>query len=249
MQRHLDAFDDVDDVARWQQCAARRAGRVLEVEPDRGRGAGHAGDGAIAVVHGHAVTHRERRGGDSTGVQHANAHDGLGALGGHEAPFDGEGADTGEEVAAVLLIGDERFVHTDLEEEVVDVGGVVARRAHDGDLRRERMGATDAVDLARVGAPHDTQQQVVALRGVDGKLVGEEVGALRRATPHDHAAHSGHFAASDRSRRSSTCIVGRHCATLALGSRPSATAAKNSRSCNSMPSFETATPLRSTGFS
>lgn len=49
------------------------------------------------------------------------------------------------------------------------------------------------------------------------------------------------------SRRSNTCMAGRHCATLAFGSRPSLIAAKNSRSCSSIPFIDTATFERSIG--
>ncbi len=55
------------------------------------------------------------------------------------------------------------------------------------------------------------------------------------------------FASMLFSRRSRVCIAGRHCPTLAFGSRPSLIAAKNSRSCNSMPFIETATFDRSIG--
>ena len=44
----------------------------------------------------------------------------------HEATLDGERRHAGEDVAAVLLVGDDRLVDDDLEEEVVDVGVRVA---------------------------------------------------------------------------------------------------------------------------
>ena len=45
----------------------------------------------------------------------------------------------------------------------------------------------------------------------------------------------------NRSRRSKTSMAARHWATLALGSRFSRIAAKNSRSCNSIPFIDTST--------
>ena len=54
---------------------------------------------------------------------------------------------------------------------------------------------------------------------------------------------------SVRSSMSMVSIAPRHWVTDALGSRPSVIAEMNSRSWSSIPSLETATPDRSTGFS
>ena len=62
-----------------------------------------------------------------------------GSLRGHQPPLDGERADPGEDVAAVLPVADRGLVHPELQEQVVDVGVGVLRRADDGDLARERV--------------------------------------------------------------------------------------------------------------
>ena len=99
------------------------------------------------------------------------------------------GADPGEQIAAVLAVGDEAFTDAELQEQVLQIGTIVARRRDDGDLRRERVGAPDAVDLTRVGRAHDPQQELVAFGRISGEIVAQEVGTLRRAASHDHAAH------------------------------------------------------------
>ena len=123
---------------------------------------------------------------------------------GHEPSFDRERCHTGEEVAAVLAVTDEWLVDTDLQEQVVDVGVVAIGEAHDGDLAREGMRSTDPVDLAVVRRTHHPEQEAVALRRPLGQIVGEEVGALRRAATHDHASHTfdrhGHIVAKSTRR-------------------------------------------------
>ena len=48
---------------------------------------------------------------------------------GHQPALDGERADPGEDVAAVLPVADRGLVHAELQEQVVDVGvGVLRRR-------------------------------------------------------------------------------------------------------------------------
>ena len=107
---------------------------------------------------------------------------------GDEAALDGERPDAGEQVAAGLRVADGRGVDADLQEQVVDVDPFGRRGRHDRDLAGERVGAADAVDLARVGRSHDPQQQVVARCRVARQVRREEVRALRRAAAHEHAA-------------------------------------------------------------
>ena len=54
---------------------------------------------------------------------------------------------------------------------------------HDGDLARERMRATDAIDLARIRRAHDRQEQRVAPHRVGRKVLGQKIGPLGGATP------------------------------------------------------------------
>ena len=191
-QRDLDAVDHVDAVAGRQQRAARAAGDAVEVELDRGGRARHAVDRGVAGVVGQPAVERERGGGEAVGVDHEDPHRRRVRLrvGGDEPALDRERPDAGQQVAAVLLVGDDRLVDEDLQEQVVDVGVGAIGRADHRDLAGQRVGAADPVDLARVGRAHDPHQQLVALRRVGGQVVGEEVRALRRATPHQHAAHT-----------------------------------------------------------
>ena len=52
-QRDVDPLDRVHRVARRQERAARRPGRILEVEPDRRRRAGYTGDRTVTVIRRH----------------------------------------------------------------------------------------------------------------------------------------------------------------------------------------------------
>jgi hypothetical protein len=88
--------------------------------------------------------------------------------GGDEAALDGELPDGGQQVAAVLAVRHGRGVNADLQEQVVDVVVGLGRRGHHGGLAGHRLGAAEPVDLPRVGAAHDPQQQVVANGWVGG---------------------------------------------------------------------------------
>ena len=112
--------------------------------------------------------------------------------GGDEAALDRERPDAGEQVAAVLLVGDDRLVDEDLQEQVVDVGVVACRAAHDGDLAGQRVGAADPVDLARVGCAHDAHQQ------------------CRRARTHRRAGRRRGSTPPSTSHPASTCSARRH---------------------------------------
>ena len=78
----------------------------------------------------------------------------------------------------------------DLAEQKIDVAIGPLRPRHDGDLARQRMGAADAVDLARIRRAHDRQEQRVARGRIGGKVVGQEIGALGGAAPKDHARNA-----------------------------------------------------------
>jgi hypothetical protein len=87
-------------------------------------------------------------------------------------------ADPGEDVAAGLGVGDDRLIDEDLEEQIVDVGISPRRRRQDRDLGRQRVGAADAVDLARIRRAEDAQEKRVPRRRIPGQVGREEVGAL-----------------------------------------------------------------------
>ena len=169
-QSALDTVDHVDDVAGRQQCTARATCDAFEVERDRRRLAGHPvdrrnlrrQDGAEALVVGQTIDHRKRRGGDAVRVDHVDpgTHNVNWFVdrGIDQASFECERPDAGEQVAAVLLIGDGRLIDADLQEQIVDVSIVAVRPSDDRDLAGERMGTTDAVDLARVRRAHRPEQ-------------------------------------------------------------------------------------------
>src|SRR5580700_6863895 len=88
--------------------------------------------------------------------------------------------------------------------------------------------------------------RLAALEGVDLRVAkGLQLLRRRRVMAmaiDDHRGDPGELPAFRLwSSRSSVRIAVRHCATLAFGSRCRAIAAKNSRSCNSMPFIETST--------
>ena len=114
--------DGVDESAGGQQGAAGTARNVFEVEPHRGRRAGHAVDGGGARVVGHAASQSEGSGRHRSGVDHVDAHSRLGPARRDQAPLHRERPDAGQHVAAVLGVADEGLVHGGLKEQVVHVG-------------------------------------------------------------------------------------------------------------------------------
>jgi hypothetical protein len=101
--------------------------------------------------------------------------------------LDRERADPGQNVPAVLLVGDGRLVHSELKEEVVKVGVVSWRRRDDRHLGGQRMSTAEPVDLQRVTAAHDPHQQRIPLARIAGQVRGEKIQALRCTTAHHHA--------------------------------------------------------------
>jgi hypothetical protein len=104
--------------------------------------------------------------------------------------LDRERPDAGEDVAAALGVGHHRAVDKDLQEQVVDVGARPLQAPDDRHLGRQWVGPADAVDLARIGAAHDAQQEGVALGRRGGQVRSEEIGALRGAAPHPEAGNA-----------------------------------------------------------
>ena len=107
--------------------------------------------------------------------------------------------------------------------EVVTIPGMKTRAHLDGQSSRRR-----AATLALAAA----EDRAVAGRGTGG----------RRTSSAGHDADPGPLAqANERSMVSSVRMAGSTCCTLPLGSRFSWMAAKNSRSCSSMPFIDTST--------
>ena len=181
---HRNAAEDIGDVSRREHACG--GARVLEVEHDRRRGARHPVDRGVPVIAGPSARGGERGGDDPVGVHHPDPDARLVIAGGHQAALDRERPDAGQDVAAVLLVGDDRLVDHDLQEQVIDVDAGQPGRCDDRDLGRQRVRPADPVDLPRVGRPHDPQQQVIPLAGIGGEVVGQEVQPLGRPAPHLH---------------------------------------------------------------
>ena len=128
------------------------------------------------------------------------------------------------------------LVHAELQEQVVDVGVGVLRRADDGDLAGQRGGAAEPVDLARVGRAHQPQQQVVAGGRVGGQVAGLEVQPARGAAAQHRAADAGAVVVSHRRVLRRVLLVGRR--TRCRG-RPAARAGRSGRGPSS-PSWKAA---------
>ena len=161
-QRAVDAGDPVNGIAGREQRAADGASRVEEVDRDgRGR-ARHAVDARAALVIDISARRLDQQVRDGAGVERAHAHARLLALRRKEPALDGERPDAREDVAAVRRGVDHRLVDADLGEQEIDVGPRLARSRDDGDLARQRVGAANAIDLARVGRSHDRQERPIA---------------------------------------------------------------------------------------
>lgn len=192
---HGHTVDVVPDVAGGQQrILARR-----ELDHHGRRRPRHARDLGVS-----RVVHAAARGGEGrrrvvAGVDHADTDGGLLLPRRHQPALDGERTDAGEDVPAVLTAAHLRPVDHDLEKEVVDVGAGVGGGRDHGHLAGERVRAAQAVDLPLVGAAHDAQQQLVAQGRFGGQVVGQEVGTLGGAAPHQQTGHPLGYAGHDRS--------------------------------------------------
>ena len=183
--RYGDAFDLIFRITGRQQCAAARPCRIAEGEGDRRGGARHPVDDRVPVIGGRAVWRLHRRGGDLAGVLHVDRHRRFGARRPDQSAFDGERPHPGEDIAAVLAVGDQRPVDRDLKEEVIHIDAWPFRPFHHRDLGGQRVRPAHAVDLARVGRSHHAHQKTVP---VGGQVFGQKIPALRRAAAHPHAA-------------------------------------------------------------
>ena len=187
-------FDLVDRVPRRQQRAARGTGGVAEFERDRRVSARHPVDPRVAAIVHHSAGRLDRRDRDLAGVLHEDRDARLVAGRLDQPALDRERAHPGKDVAAVLLVGDDRLVDEHLEEQVIDVDPFALRLADHRDFAGQRIGAAHPVDLARVGAAHHAQQERITLVMVLRQVGFEEIAALRRAAahPHDQGGGLGH---------------------------------------------------------
>ena len=190
-QGHGHAIHHIDCIAAGQQRAAGRTGRVAKLGRNRGVGAGHAVNRGIALVGHHAARRLDGGDGDLPGVFHEDRNAGFVAGGRHQPAFDRKRANPGQDIAAVLGIGDDRLIDEDLQEQVIDVDPFAHRFADHRDLAGQRIGAAHPVDLDRIGATHHRQQERIARRGVGRQVVLQKITALGRAAAHPHAADGG----------------------------------------------------------
>ena len=132
----------------------------------------------------------DARHGDLVGVLHEDGHRRLDVLSLDQVALDGEGANAGQDVAAVLRIGNDGLIDEDLQEQVIDVDAWTRRALDHRNLRGQWIGAAHAVDLAAVGRAHDAEQKLVARRHVARQIAGKKIAALGSAAAHPHAAHA-----------------------------------------------------------
>ena len=93
-----------------------------------------------------------------------------------ETALHGERADAGEDVAAVLLIGDDRFVDEHLQEQVVDVGvGRAADRLTTATLLVSGWAPPTPSIWRGSGVPMMRISRSSRAAGSAGQVVGEEV--------------------------------------------------------------------------
>ncbi len=135
----------------------------------------------------------------------------------HQPGVDRERAHTRRDVAAVARIVDHAAVDLDLGERVVEVGVGRGRAADDGDLRREQIGAAQAVDLHHVRRAHDAHQQRIAFRACRGRSCS------RKKTP--LPTRPGRSSTGCRPARTAA----RNCSRLSPGPWPPAGAAWGGR--------------------
>ena len=110
-------------------------------------------------------------------------------VGGDQAALDRERADAGEDVAAILRVGDDRLVDEDLQEQIVDID---ARRARNCETTATLEVSGSAPPMPSIwrgsGEPMTRSRKASRAAASCGQIVGEEKAALRRAAAHPHAA-------------------------------------------------------------
>ena len=158
----------------------------------RGGSARYAIDRRPAFIAHDAAGGLHQRVDEGAGVEVADAHQGLAVLALDQALLDGERAHGAQHVAAVRSSIDPALGNHDLNEQVVDIGVGMQRRADDGDLAGLRAAATDAVDFQFMAGTHQVDQQFVALDHIGRQVPGVEERPLGGATAHEYARNSLH---------------------------------------------------------
>jgi len=182
------AIEAIDQVAGGEQGPAHRAGGIEKSDVDRRGGARHAIDARVAGVFHAACRGLHLDVAERPGIAGQHAQRRGRAVRRHHAALDRERHHRGEHVAAVRRGVDQRLARGHLREQELQVRARLAGR-NDADLAGQRIGAADAVDLARVGGTHRGQQHAVARRDVGGQVAGPEKRAMRRAAAHEVAGY------------------------------------------------------------
>ena len=116
--RHL---DNIDRVSGGKQSVSQSPCGLHKFQSDRGRRSGDAGDVKITAVLHFSVRGLDVGNDDLVCIRIVNAHGSGPVLRFYQSLFNGEGAHTGGNVAAVAFIAHQRLVHGHLRESVVYV--------------------------------------------------------------------------------------------------------------------------------
>ena len=148
----------IDTAPRRQQSPADRAFGIQKINGNRGGKTGHAVNPRRSGLVDHAVGGLDQQIGHRTGIDGAHPHPCMRIRRFDQAARNGKRADTGENIAAIGRSIDQRTIHRDLAEQIIDINPRLARARDHRHFAGQRMRAADPVDLTRIGRTHDRQQ-------------------------------------------------------------------------------------------
>ena len=165
-QRHLDRAParpghGVAGAAGWKERAEHGARRIHVLGDHRRAGARDARHHAVAAGGGPSIGDRHMGDDPAAGVPVQQPHRGDGPAHRDEALVDRVGPDRGRQVAAVTPVVHHCPVDAHLREQVLDVGVGPLAGGDRHHLARAGMRAAEPVELHRVGAAHQPQQEAV----------------------------------------------------------------------------------------
>ena len=158
----FDAVEFVQRMARRQQCAAHRAGGIEEIDANCRRGPRHARDCSLSVISDIAARRRHVSDSGVSGVHHVDPDWRNWIAPWNEAALNRKRAHAGQHIPAVRRDVDERSIDGNLREEIVDIDTRPRGTRNDCHLAGQGVGATNPVDLARIGRSHDGEQHAIA---------------------------------------------------------------------------------------
>ena len=181
---HLNAVKTVTNPAGRQQRPAAGAGDIKKMEQDRAGAARHAIDTTLADVVDPVgiagdLCHRQL-----PRVLHINTHPSERRIVANQPTLDGERANGGENIAAVLAVihGGRRHVH--LGKQIVHIGVRPCGAADNRHFTGQRIGAADPVNLPGIRRAHHRQQHRITLHRIGRQIVSQKTGCLRGAAAH-----------------------------------------------------------------